>query len=90
MLIQQVLHAMNTEPLPSGAGKQNIIFTALRLTKPGFQHLACRFGQRYTPLLATLADDTHVSASFKDKVLTFKPVISDKRSPVCTAVRINA
>ena len=73
MLIQQVLHAMNTELFASGAGKQNIVFTALRLTKPGFQHLACRIGQRYTPFLATFADDTHMSARFKDKVLTFKP-----------------
>ena len=62
MLVQHVLHAMDTEPFTSGAGKQHIFVTALWLSQPGFQHSSRGFGQGYAAFLAPLADYPHVSA----------------------------
>jgi len=61
MLVQQVLHAMDTEPFPSGAGKQHTLVTALWLSQSGFQHGACGIGQGYAAFFTPLADDPHVS-----------------------------
>jgi len=36
MLVQQVLHAVDAEPFPFGAGKQHIVVTSLWLPQPGF------------------------------------------------------
>ena len=73
MLVQQVLHAVDAESFPLGAGKQQIAVTSLWLSQPGFQDGECRFSDGRTPFLASLADDAYVSAGSEDEVLAFEP-----------------
>jgi len=57
-LIQQVLHAMDTELFASGAGKQHLIVTSWWFLQPGLQYRACGFGQGYTAFFPPLSDDS--------------------------------
>ena len=43
MFVQQVLHAMDAEPVTFSAGKQHVIVTALWFLQPGFQHSLLEF-----------------------------------------------
>lgn len=52
MLAQHVLHAMDTQTIAFGAGKQDLPVAALSLPQPGGQDSLRGFGQRCTALLA--------------------------------------
>jgi hypothetical protein len=73
MLGQQVLHAVDAETFTLGAGKKHVTITALRFSKPGFQHGKCGSGKRCAALFAALADHAQVSASPNDEVGAFDP-----------------
>ena len=68
MLGQQVLHAVDAETVAPGAGKEHVAVTALRFSKPGFQHGMCGFGERCATFFAALADQAQVSARPDDEV----------------------
>ena len=46
MLGQQVLHTVDTETFTLSAGKEQVVATTLRLSKPGFQYSECGLGKR--------------------------------------------
>ena len=73
MLVQQVLHPVDSQSLTFGAGKEHVLGAAWRLAQPGLQHGTGGFGQRRTAFLATLADDPQVSTASRDEVLSFEP-----------------
>ena len=69
MLVQQVLHAMDSEASAPGAGKQYLAAASLRLAQPSFYHSERRFGDRGAAFLSPLADYTYVSTSPEDQIL---------------------
>jgi hypothetical protein len=71
MLVQQVLHAMNTESLPSGAGKQHGTVPSRWLVQPGCQHGTGGLGEGDTAFFTPLANHAHVRAGASDQVLAF-------------------
>ena len=73
MFLQQMPHAVDGEPSRFVAGKQHATVTSLWFSQPGFQDGECRFSDGRTPFLATLADDSYVSADSDYEVLAFKP-----------------
>src|SRR5712692_9657774 len=85
MFVEQVLNTMNAESATSSVGEQDIALAALRLTQPGFEYGAGRFGQRRTPLASSLADHPQVGANPKDKVLSFEPChLREPKSGLCS------
>jgi len=72
MLGQQVLHVVEAETFPLGAGKEPVALTTLRFSKPGFQHVECGLGKRCAAFFAALADHAQVSASPNDEVRGFE------------------
>jgi len=72
MLGQQVLHTVDAETFTLGAGKEHVAATALRFSKPGFQHGECGLSKRCATFFAALADHAQVSASPNDKILAFE------------------
>ena len=73
MLGQQVLHAVDAEALPLGAGKEQVAVTALRFPQPSLQHGACGLGKGCTAFFAALADHAHVGAGPEAEVLAVEP-----------------
>ncbi|MDB5773799.1 MAG: hypothetical protein JWM42_4173 [Burkholderia sp.] len=73
MLGQQVLHAMDAQTTTSGAGKQHVTITALRLSQPGIEHGECGFGDGRASFLASFADHAYVGTGPKDEILALEP-----------------
>src|SRR5215469_2513280 len=57
VFVQYILNAVNAQPLTSGAGKQDSLFSALRLSQPASQDCGRRFGERGAAFLAPFAND---------------------------------
>jgi hypothetical protein len=72
MLVQHVLHAMDTQTFAFGAGKQDLPVATLSLTQPGGQDSLRRLGHWCTALLAAFADDVHVRPCSEDEVLALE------------------
>ena len=70
MLVEQVLHSMHSETCALSAGKKHVCRTPLWLTQPGFHHGACGSGKRSAAFLSPLANNTYMSASPEDHVLS--------------------
>ena len=73
MLVQQVLHTVDTETFTFEVGEEHLSVTSLRLTQPAFQNGECGSGDWRTTLLTALSNYPHVSAGPENNVLTFEP-----------------
>lgn len=73
VLAEQVLDTMNSQSPAARIGKQKMVFASLRLAQPGLEYGAGRFGERRTPLLASLADHSQMSAGPQGKVPALEP-----------------
>ena len=72
MLGQQVLDAVDAETIAPGVREEHVAVTALRFSKPGFQHGKRGFGKRCAALFAALADQSQMSAGPDDEILAFE------------------
>src|SRR6516164_8732300 len=72
VFVQHILNAMNAQPLTSGAGKQDALFSALRLFQPASQDCGRRLGERGASFLAPLADDAQVGARAEEQIVSLE------------------
>ena len=90
VLCQQVLHTIGTQASASRTGKDDCVIADFNFTQPGTQDIRGALGQRCRSFLATLAETRTWAPVAKQTLRRHKPVISDRRNPVCAASSINA
>src|SRR5262249_27152076 len=90
LLGEHVLNAVNTQPLALHVREEQSSTATLRLAEPNLQDGYRGLCQGGAALLAALPDHANMSARSKDQVSRVAAVISERRRPVCTAVRMKA
>ena len=73
MLVQQVLHTVDAEPFPSGAGEQDVSVTSLGLTQPGLQDNEGGSGEGRTAFFAPLSNYPHVGTGSQNATPAGRP-----------------